>query len=109
MAINHALSGELTSVLPLGAQLPDSRTFALFKAEDLEVIRLVLLAGKSLPPHKVPGEITIHRLEGSLDVQLENKAVRLVAGELMFLAGDATHGVKAIADATALVSIALKP
>jgi 2-polyprenyl-6-methoxyphenol hydroxylase-like FAD-dependent oxidoreductase len=36
------------------------------------------------------------------------EVLRLVAGELVFLAGDAIHGVKAVADATALVTIALK-
>ena len=71
-------------------------------------MRLVLLAGKALPPHKVPGEITIHCLEGSLDVQLDDATVRLEAGELLFLARNAMHGVKAVTDASALVTIALK-
>ena len=59
MAIHHAHPGEPIDVQPLGARLPEAKTSALFKSADLEVTRLVLLAGKSLPPHKVPGEITI--------------------------------------------------
>ena len=47
------------------ARLP-GEDLALFKTEELEVIRLVLAAGKSLPPHKVPGEITIQCLEGRI-------------------------------------------
>jgi quercetin dioxygenase-like cupin family protein len=108
MALSHASPGQALDVRPLGARLATGKTAALFKSRDLEVLRLVLESGKSLPPHKVPGEITIHCLEGSLDVELEDKTVRLVAGELVFLAGDAIHGVKAVADATALVTIALK-
>ena len=42
MAINHSLSGEAVNVLPLGEKLPVEKTVALFKSEDLEVIRLVL-------------------------------------------------------------------
>src|SRR5688572_31348009 len=59
MAIEHAHSGQAVDVQPLGRDLSAQKTTALFKSNDLEVIRLVLLAGKSLPPHKVPGEITV--------------------------------------------------
>lgn len=109
MALSHAVPGQALDVRPLGERLPDERTTALFKSRDLEVIRLVLPAGKSLPLHKVPGDITIHCLEGSLDLALAGTTVRLEAGELMFLAGETMHGVRALADATALVTIALKP
>ena len=109
MALPHAVSGQPLDVRPLGARLASARTSALFKSEDLEVMRLVLLAGASLPPHKVPGEITIQGIEGSLGIELDGATVRLEAGELLFLAGDAMHGVRAITDATALVTIALKP
>jgi quercetin dioxygenase-like cupin family protein len=109
MALQHASPGQVLDVHPLGVNLSAEKTSALFKSIDLEVMRLVLLAGKSLPPHKVPGEITIHCLEGSLDVELDDATVRLEAGELIFLAGNAKHGVKAATDASALVTIALKP
>ena len=85
------------------------KTSALFKSNDLEVMRVVLLAGRSLPPHKVAGDITIHCLEGRLAIELEAATVTLDAGQLVFLAGGATHGVTAITDASALVTIALKP
>lgn len=108
MAITHLLSGELIGVLPLGEQLPDGKTVALFKAEDLEVIRLVLLAGKSLPPHKVPGEITIQCIEGKIDVTAEGKSHVLGPGQLLFLSGGLVHGVVAIENSSALVTIALR-
>lgn len=109
MALPHAHSGQPLDVRPLGPRLATEKTSALFKSKDLEVMRLVLLAGKSLPPHQVPGEITIQCVEGSLGIELEGATVRLAAGELLFLAGGALHGVKALSDATALVTIALKP
>jgi quercetin dioxygenase-like cupin family protein len=56
-----------------------------------------------------PGEITIHCLEGALSIELSQGSVKLAAGELVFLAGGEMHGVKALADASALVKIALKP
>lgn len=109
MALPHAVSGDVVDVRPLGERLPTERTTALFKARDLEVIRLVLSAGKSLPPHKVPGDITIHCLEGALSVDAGGRARVLKAGELLFLAGDVMHGVTAVTNASALVTVALKP
>jgi quercetin dioxygenase-like cupin family protein len=108
MAISHASPGQLLDVRPLGARLLSEKTVALFKSSDLEVMRLVLPAGRSLPPHKVPGEITIHCLEGALHIELPHATVKLAAGEMVFLAGGEVHGVKALSDASALVTIALK-
>jgi quercetin dioxygenase-like cupin family protein len=108
MAIPHAAPGEIIDVRPLGSGLSRGSTVALFKSVDLEVIRLVLQAGKALPAHKVAGEITIQCLEGAIDVTLEASSRMLRAGELLFLAGGAVHAVRALEDASALVTVALK-
>ena len=68
MALPHASPGQPIDIRPLGDALAGTKTVALFKSRDLEVMRVVLLAGKSLPPHKVPGEITIQCIEGRIDV-----------------------------------------
>jgi len=107
MALLHAVPGEPLDVRPLGERLTSQKTCALFKSAQLEVMRLVLQAGKSLPSHKVTGEITIQCVEGILDIELEGATVRLAAGDLMFLEGGAPHGVVAPVDASALVTIVL--
>lgn len=108
MAIHHALPGQAIDVGPLGDALPTQKTSALFKSEDLEVMRLVLAAGKSLPPHKVPGEITVHCIEGAIEVTSEGKGQVLLAGQLLYLPGNVLHGVTALESASALVTVALK-
>lgn len=108
MAIPHARPGQAIDVRPLGATLPQHKTTALFKAGDLEVMRLVLPAGRSLPVHQVPGEITVQCIEGVLDVIVEGTSHRLQAGELLYLAGGVPHGVTALQDASALVTVALR-
>lgn len=109
MALEHAAPGEPVDVRPLGARLPERKTSALFKARDLEVLHLVLAAGAEFPPHKVEGEITIHCIEGSLDILLDADIRRLHAGELLFLEGGVQHGVRAREPSSALVTIALRP
>jgi quercetin dioxygenase-like cupin family protein len=108
MAMPHALPGDSVDVEPLGPRLASVKTHALFKSVDLEVIRLVLRAGNSLPSHKVPGELTIQCLEGALDVAVEGRSQVLRAGQLLYLAGGVPHAVMALEDASALVTIALR-
>ncbi|MBK8528138.1 MAG: cupin domain-containing protein [Rubrivivax sp.] len=108
MAIEHAQPGQAVDVRALGSRLPTEKTIALFKSHDLEVMRLVLAAGKSLPPHKVPGEITVQCIEGSIDVTVDGKSHVLRAGQLLYLPGNVLHGVVALEDASALVTVALK-
>ena len=71
-------------------------------------MRVVLVAGKSLPPHKVVGEITVQCIEGLLDVTVDGKSHVLRPGQLLYLAGNVVHGVTALEDASALVTVALK-
>ncbi|MBO9513092.1 MAG: cupin domain-containing protein [Variovorax sp.] len=107
MALEHADPGEPRDVRPFGPTLADRRTAAIFKSRQLEVMRVVLPAGKTLPPHKVPGEITIQCIEGVLVVGLDTGERRLEAGQVLFLQGNAVHDLRAETDASALVTIVL--
>jgi quercetin dioxygenase-like cupin family protein len=107
MSIPHAQSGEPIHVTPYAQDLSQQRTVALFKSAQLEVMRLVLLAGKSMPAHKVSGELTIQCIEGTLNVEVDGVATHLQAGQLMFLLGQVPHSVTALEDASALVTIVL--
>jgi len=108
MAIPHASSGEPIDVQPLGAMLPSAQTVALFKSDEVEVIRLVLLTGKSMKEHEAPGDITIQCIEGQLDITLEGSSRTLNAGQLLFVAAHARHSVTALAPSSALVTIVVK-
>lgn len=66
MALKHAISGEVISLLADLA--PISK--ALICAPRLEVMRL-LEADKVIPGHAVAGPLTIHCLQGSVQVQAQ--------------------------------------
>jgi len=109
MAIPHLASGDGVHLMPPDLDLATARTEALFKTPDLEVIRLVLRAGKSFPPHQVPGDITIHCLAGRLEVGIDGGARTLEPGQLLYLSGGVMHSVLALQDACGLVTMVLKP
>ena len=106
MALPHAQSGQIIDVSPLGSGLRSAVSTALFKAEDLEVMRLVLLSGKGIPPHKVAGEVTIQCIEGVVEVS-SDEVQTLEACKMMYLRGDEVHSLRAIEDASMLVTIFL--
>jgi len=108
MAIQHAVSGEPVSVLPPADSAGERQSVALFKTNELEVIRVVLPKGKSMLPHKVAGDITVQCLEGSICFNCEGKDKVLAAGDMLYLAGGVVHSLTGLEDACALVHIVLR-
>lgn len=108
MAIPHSQPGDVIEVRPLGAALADTRSHALIKSTDLEVIRVVLLAGQDMPPHATTGEITLQCLEGRVTLTCGGGLRELGAGQLILISGGDIHGLRAVNDASLLLTIALK-
>ena len=109
MAIPHAQPAELVDISPLGARIANEQTTTLIKTNALEVIRLVLPAGKVIAPHSVPGEVTVQCIEGRVVFEAGDKEVELTRGNLTYLAGSEQHAVRAEEDSSLLVTILLKP
>jgi quercetin dioxygenase-like cupin family protein len=108
MAIPHAKLGEVVDVRPLGAALDSAQTRTLVRAEQVEVIRLVVQAGKEIPEHKAKGEIVVHCLEGRVAFSVYRKKQTLEAGHLLYLPIGEPHSVKGIENASLLVTV-LRP
>jgi quercetin dioxygenase-like cupin family protein len=107
MAIPHAKPGEVVDVRPLGSALASSQTVTLLRADQVEVIRLVVHAGKEIPEHKAKGEIVVHCLEGRVAFTASGKTQTLEAGRLLYLPTGEPHTVKGIEDASLLLTILL--
>ena len=107
MALTHAEPGAVIDVRPLGERLPDTKTHAMLKTASLELMRVVLMAGKSLPPHSVPGEITVLCIEGRAWLRAGTGDRLLSAGDLVLLPGGDRHAVEAVEDCSLLVTLVL--
>jgi quercetin dioxygenase-like cupin family protein len=107
MAIPHAKPGEIVDVRPLGSALASAQTRTLVRAEHVEVIRLVVPAGKEIEEHKAKGEIVVQCLEGRVAFTALGKTQNLEARELLYLPTGEPHSVKGIEDASLLLTILL--
>ncbi|QGZ40670.1 quercetin dioxygenase-like cupin family protein [Pseudoduganella flava] len=108
MALQHASSGQVIALQHAGEDVTQFSSIALAKTDEIELIRLVLPAGKTMPEHWVKGEITLQCLSGEIAVDAHGRTATLHGGEMLYLAGATPHAVRAVADSVALLTIVLK-
>jgi quercetin dioxygenase-like cupin family protein len=108
MAIPHAQPGELIDVRPLGIVLPGAQTATLVKTDGLEVIRLVLPAGREIKTHIAPGPMTLQCLEGRVAFTTMGKTLDLSAGQMLHLAAGEAHALRAVENSSLLLTLVLK-
>ena len=108
MALKHAASGEVLQLLP---DTPATALIsqALVCAPHLEVMRLVLEAGKPIPLHAVAGPLTIQCLKGCIEVQAGGVWQSLQEQQLMYIAEGVEHALQAKASAIVLVTLVRLP
>ena len=107
MALKHATAGEVVNLSPLGEGLREARTEAIVKSKSFEAVRLVVHAGRVIPTHKVPGQITLHCLEGRVELGLDDSSLELGPNEWVYLDGGEPHSVRGIEDSSLLLTILL--
>ena len=90
--------------LPLDGALAAAASRTLLKSFGLELIRLVIPAGKEIPPHRAPGEITVQCIEGHVLLEHDGHALDLRAGDLTYLCPHETHALKGVTDSSVLVT-----
>lgn len=108
MALKHAQPLDVIDLRANDAEHAMGVSSSLLKTSHLQLMRVVLPSGHSLPEHHVPGEITIHCITGEADVVMTTRSCRLVAGTLVLLPAAEPHGVRAHTDSVLLVTV-LRP
>lgn len=107
MAIPHAQPGEVVDVRPLGPSLPSAQTKTQFRGTQVEVIRLVVPAGKAIDEHRAKGELIVHCLEGRVAFTACGKTQDLEAGKLLYLPKGEPHALRGIENASLLLTVVL--
>jgi quercetin dioxygenase-like cupin family protein len=109
MAIPHAKPGEMFDVRPLSQGLASAGTHTLVKSSAIEVIRLVLPAGKEIPQHIAPGDITLQCLEGRVTLTVASHSLQMTQGSMVHLLSSQPHSLQAEEDSSLLLTIVLAP
>ena len=105
MAQPHAKPGDVVDLNPLGSGLRAAKTTALVKETHFEAIRLIVHEGVEIPAHAVPGNLTLHCLEGEIILGLKSGDIILQAGQWVYLERNEEHAVRGIVDSSLLLTI----
>jgi|SRR5699024_16823 len=108
MATHHASPAEVVDLETWAQDLPHEKTKVIVKADEMELARLVIPAGKEIPTHKVTGPIIVHCISGQIELAAMGKTQRLMPNQLLYLMPDEPHLVKAIEDSVVLLTIIFK-
>lgn len=105
MALHHAEPGEVIDLArpPQDAPLDASR--ALFKTDDIEVIRRVLQPGQTVPAHEINGDLTLQCLQGTLLLHAYGREQPIPPGYLAYVEACEPYSLSADEDTVVLMTI----
>lgn len=95
--------GELIDLLDTGDG-SEPKPKLLVKAEAFNVMRLVLPAGKEIPEHTAPKEITVQCVRGQVEFRTMGRTLTMTPGQLVSLAPGEPHALTAVEDSIMLVT-----
>lgn len=107
MALPHAQLLDVIGVQPLGDKLIDAFSTSLIKTERVQLLHLVLPARHDVPEHHVEDELSIHCLEGDVEVAMPGGSRHLRPGELVVLPARQKYSLRARADSAVLMTLLL--
>ena len=84
------------------------RQVALGKHGSMTLMLFSFANGGSIPAHTAKGEVTLHVLEGRLDIKTDNKTNEMSAGQLLLLNPGASYAVSAKAESQMLMTVCLE-
>ena len=108
MATHHAEPGKVVDLETWASDLPDEKTKVIIKTNELELVRLVIPAGKVIPRHKVSGPVVIHCLYGEIFVNVKGKSTDITTGQLIYLNPGEPHSLRSVSESIVLLSIIFK-
>jgi nucleotide-binding universal stress UspA family protein len=98
--------GQMIDVRPVATgRAAGARSTTLFKSDAVQLVLLVVPAGKEIAEHNTKGETIVHCLDGSIALDAFGKTQMLEAGHLVHLPAGEPHRLKGTADALLLLTI----
>lgn len=83
----------------------NSCRLTLMKTSQVEVMQLIIPAGRDVPTHQAQGDLVLHCLEGRVSFFAPGKTYDLTPGQLLQLSIDEPFSIHAIDNASVLVTL----
>ena len=79
----------------------------LVKFDNLRLVLTALKARSRIPPHQAAGRVSIHTMQGRIQVRAEGRTFNLPAGSLLVLDQGLRHEVEALEDSSFLLTMCM--
>jgi quercetin dioxygenase-like cupin family protein len=103
----RASPGEVVDVGPLGSELATAQVVPLIRTSDLEMFRVVVPSGTTVPTHEFSREVIVHCLEGRARVVSPGQVRDLRVGQLLYYLSDEPFSILGLEDASLLITSAV--
>jgi quercetin dioxygenase-like cupin family protein len=103
----RASPGQVVDLRPLGSELTTAQVAPLMRTSDLEVFRVVVPSGTTVPAHEFSREVVVHCLEGRAQLVSPGQAHELRAGQLLYYSSDEPFSVLGLENTSLLITAAL--
>ena len=107
LSVVRASPGEVVNVRPLGSELATAQVVPLMRTSELEVFRVVVPSGTTVPTHEYSREVIVHCLEGRARLVSPGQSHDLSAGQLLYYSSDELFSVVGLEDASLLITAAV--
>lgn len=77
----------------------------LMKSRGQRIVLIAMRGESEIPMHRADGQLSLHVIEGFLQVHTEAQAVTLGKGELLVLYAEIPHAIAAIGDSAFLLTL----
>ena len=99
--------GEVVDLGPLGSELTTAQVVPLMRTSDLEIFRVLVPSGTTVPTHEFSREVIVHCLEGRARLVSPGQVHDLRAGQLLYYSSDEPFSVLGLEDASLLITAAV--
>lgn len=102
------MSTVVLNVLDPSVSTSEFSKSALYSDRQIKLVRLVLPAGKQIPAHRAPGDLTVYCVEGKVDFVVGTESHELSTGNLIYVPDQQQHSLTALEGSILLLTIILR-
>ena len=100
-----ALPGEVIDLDQCETRTGTNQKTVLIQSHLVQMIRLLVPAGSTIPTHEAAGQVILHCLEGQVSIVAQGVSRHMSAGQLLYLAPNEAFLIRATEHASVLATI----
>lgn len=105
MALHHAKPGELVDLTKWPRALDEQQSHTLIANDALQLSRLVLQKGETLPEHAISSTTIIQCVSGLLELGTTRATQSIGPGQLVYLEANDPHSLTGLEESIVLLTI----